>query len=162
MKNSSPPSQPQPDGEAAETYQTACAAALRLLARREHSALELRHKLAARRFGDELIDPLLAELGERGLLSDRRFADAYVRARFERGFGPLRIQSELQERGVPADLTARTLAELGGDWVESATWQRDKRFGVAPPGDARERAKQMRFLQQRGFTGEQIRAVLQV
>lgn len=160
MKSWNPP--PLPDGDANEDYQKSCATALRLLARREHSELELRHKLATRQFGDDLIDTVVTELAAQGLLSDRRFADAYVRGRFERGFGPLRIQSELRERGVATDLVAETLAELSGAWLDSAARQRNKRFGTGLPEDARERARQMRFLQQRGFTGDQIRAVFRL
>ena len=156
--NSNPPPTLEDGGD--ECWQQARAAALRLLARREHSELELRHKLLARQFGDALIDRVVADLAGQGLLSDRRFADAYVRARFERGFGPVRIRSELRQRGVCAELVAETLAHLCGDWLESATRQRRKRFGGALPGDARARATQMRFLQQRGFTGEQIRTVI--
>jgi len=160
VTSSNPP--PQPDGDANEAYQKSCATALRLLARREHSERELRHKLTGRKFGDDIIDTVVAELVAQGLLSDRRFADAYARGRYERGFGPLRIQAELQERGVTADLVRETLAELSGDWLDSAIRQRSKRFGAEPPGDRGERAKQMRFLQQRGFTGDQIRAVFRV
>jgi regulatory protein len=156
--NSNPPPTPEESGE--DARQQACAAALRLLARREHSELELRHKLLARQFGGDLIERVVGELAGRGLLSDRRFADVYARARFERGFGPLRIRCELQQRGVAAELVGETLAQLSADWLDSATRQRRKRFGADPPEDARARTRQMRFLQQRGFTGEQIRAVI--
>ncbi len=160
MKSWNP--RPLPEGDASEDYQKSCATALRLLARREHSELELRHKLAGRQFDDDLIATVVAELAAQGLLSDRRFAETYVSGRFERGFGPLRIQSELRERGVATDLVAETLAELSGAWVDSAARQRNKRFGAELPEDARERARQMRFLQQRGFTGDQIRAVFRL
>ena len=113
-----------PDGTTDEAYQTSCATALRLLARREHSALELRHKLASRNVDDAVIDSLVAELAARGLLSDLRFADAYARGRYERGFGPVRIRAELQERGVAGDLVGEILTGLDGDWVTSATRQR--------------------------------------
>jgi regulatory protein len=63
---------------------------------------------------------------------------------------------------VATDLVAETLAELSGAWVDSAARQRNKRFGTGLPEDARERARQMRFLQQRGFTGDQIRAVFRL
>jgi regulatory protein len=157
VKPSNPPLQPEQDPD--ETHQRACATALRLLARREHSVLELRHKLSERSFATEVIDAVVEQLCRQGLLSDRRFADAYVRTRTERGFGPLRIQAELRARGVETELTTDTLAALSRRWVESAGRQRDKRFGAELPRDQRERARQMRFLQQRGFTSEQIQAV---
>ncbi len=143
----------------AELYREAYASALRLLARREHSERELHQKLIARRFSDTLIDQVLAQLIDAGLLSDSRFAELYARGRIERGYGPLRIQAELRKRGVSGALTERTLAESTRSWIESARQERSKRFGPCIPADHRERAKQMRFLQQRGFTGEQIRAV---
>jgi regulatory protein len=154
---------PPPEGDASDAYQKSCATtALRLLARREHSERELRCKLTSREFGDDLIDTVVAELAAQGLLSDRRFADIYARGRYERGFGPIRIEAELHERGVAADLIAETLADLSDDWLDSAVRQRNKRFGARLPRDARERVKQMRFLQQRGFSGDQIRAVFRV
>ena len=151
--------QPPPDTDAAEAYQKSYASAVRLLARREHSAFELRHKLASRDFDRGIIDAVLDELIETGYLSDQRFADLYIRGRFERGMGPLRIRAELRERGIADALMEITLEEFATYWVESANRQRSRRFGEVPPADFAERARQMRFLQQRGFTGEQIRAV---
>ncbi len=140
-------------------YQKSYASALRLLARREHSELELRHKLAERRFAESTIDNVVANLLGEGLLSDRRFAEQYVRSRFERGYGPLRIQAELRERGVRDSVAARFLDELSSHWCESADQQRSRRFGQRLPEDFKDRARQMRFLQQRGFAGDQIRTV---
>ncbi len=146
-------------GDSAAIYQQSYATALRLLARREHSELELRHKLATRKFSDAVIDAVLAGLLDEGLLNNRRFAEIYVRGRFERGYGPAKIQAELRERGIEGDLMEQTLAELSQLWLDSAARQRNKRFGHRFPDEYRERTKQMRFLQQRGFTGEQIRSV---
>jgi len=142
----------------AELYQQSYATALRLLARREHSELELRNKLAARSVPDEIITAVQDELRDEGLLSNRRFVEAYVRGRFERGYGPARIQAELYERGIDSELMAQPLEALSQSWVDSAVRQRHKRFGHDLPKDYRERSRQMRFLQHRGFTGEQIRA----
>jgi len=146
-------------GDSAETRQQSYATALRLLARREHSELELRHKLAARKFSDVVIDTVLGELLAEGLLSNQRFAGMYARSRYERGYGPAKIQAELRERGIDGDLVEQTLADLSQLWLDSAARQRHKRFGHQLPDEYRERTRQMRFLQQRGFTGEQIRAV---
>jgi regulatory protein len=148
--------------DSVEVYQQSYATALRLLARREHSELELRHKLIGRNFTDTIVDTVVMQLADEGLLSDQRFAEVYVRGRFERGCGPLRIRAELREQGVSGDLTEQMLAGLSRFWVESAGRQRSKRFGRQLPGDYRERTKQMRFLQQRGFTSDQIQAVFAV
>lgn len=151
--------QAETDDSAEEVYQQSYATALRLLARREHSELELRHKLAARKFTDAVINAVLVGLLDEGLLSNRRFTEIYVRGRFERGYGPARIQAGLRERGIDGDLMEQALAELSQLWIDSAARQRNKRFGCRVPDEYRARVKQMRFLQQRGFTGEQIRAV---
>lgn len=102
------------------------------------------------------------QLIQEGLLSDQRFAEVYARGRFERGYGPLRIRAELRERGVGSDLAEQMLAGLSRSWVESAGRQRSKRFGCHLPSGYRERAKQKRFLQQRGFSSDQIQAVFDV
>lgn len=155
------PSNPLAD-DSAGVYQQSYTTALRLLARREHSELELRHKLIGRSFTDTIVDAVVMQLADEGLLSDQRFAEVYVRSRFERGYGPLRIRAELRERGISGDLTEQMLAGLSRRWVESAGRQRSKRFGHQLPADYRQRTKQMRFLQQRGFTSDQIQAVFRV
>jgi regulatory protein len=144
----------------ADAFQQASAAALRLLARREHSTRELQHKLTDRGHDAALVDEVLAVLREEGALSDCRFAETYAQSRFERGFGPLRIEAELRERGVSPGLIDDALATPAFDWERSACRQRQKRFGSGVPDDFAGRARQMRFLQQRGFNNEQIRAAL--
>jgi len=144
----------------ADAFQQASATALRLLVRREHSAQELRYKLTSRGYPAVLAEQVVVALREQGALSDRRFAENYTQARFERGFGPLRIEAELRERGVSAGLVDTALADPDFDWTLSAYRQRRKRFGAGVPGDFSDRARQMRFLQQRGFTNEQIRSAL--
>jgi regulatory protein len=155
------PSNPLAD-DSAEACQQSYATALRLLARREHSEFELRHKLIGRHFSDSIVESVVMQLVDEGLLSDQRFAEVYARSRFERGYGPLRIRAELRERGVSGDLAEQMLAGLSQCWVESAGRQRSKRFGRHFPNDYRERTKQMRFLQQRGFSSDQIQAVFAV
>lgn len=152
---------PQADNsDAAAQYQEVYATALRLLVRREHSVLELRHKLKARGCPRALVDQVVMALTDEGTLSDGRFAELYTRGRFERGFGPLRIAAELRERGLAQPLIEVALADYAGYWQDSAYRQRHKRFGRHAPREFGERARQMRFLQQRGFSGEQIRAAL--
>jgi regulatory protein len=149
-----------PAESADEVYQQAYATGLRLLARREHSTQELCHKLQGREVPAAIVEQVIADLVDEGLLSDRRFAEAYVYSRIERGFGPLRIQVELRERGIGDVLAAAALTELAPDWEASARRQRHKRFSPDAPLDFNARVRQLRFLQQRGFTTEQARAAL--
>jgi len=136
--------------------QTLYGRAVNLLARREHSAAELRIKLANTEVTEEEIEQLLLQLVEMGLQSDDRFAENYVRYRSQRGFGPLRIRQELNERGVASDIADEHLRQIEVDWFELAHTARCKRFGENSPSDFKERAKQQRFLQHRGFSHEQI------
>lgn len=145
----------KPDtGDEADAFGQAYARGLNLLARREHSTRELRAKLGARGIAPELVDQVTAALASEGLLNEGRFVEAYVRSRVERGYGPLKIEAELQARGIRDGLDRNAV-----DWVALARGARIKRFGPGDPGDFRERARQMRFLQQRGFDGGQISAV---
>lgn len=127
-----------------------------LLARREHSLAELREKLAAREFSGEEIESALAALGREGLADEARFTESFVASRIRKGQGPIRIRAELVARGVDGDTIARCLADAH-DWRALAREVRTRRFGASPPKDFRERARQSRFLEYRGFTAEQIR-----
>jgi regulatory protein len=136
-------------------------AALRLLARREHSERELSTKLTTRGYAPEVVTAVTAALADKRLVSDARFVQEFVASRVRRGSGPLKIREELRGRGVAADLVEEAIAGQRNLWVEQAETARRKRFGTGAPKDFRERARQARFLQQRGFSMEHIRAALQ-
>ncbi|MEZ5542713.1 MAG: regulatory protein RecX [Pseudomonadota bacterium] len=131
-------------------------AALDLLARREHGTQELARKLAARGFDGDAVADAVAALAAEGLQSDARFAEQFVWSRYQRGSGPQKIRAELRERGIGEGLIEHNIAALAEDWLALLRAVREKRFGAAVPRDLRERSRQMRFLQQRGFTAEQI------
>jgi len=133
---------------------------LDLLSRREHSVAELRAKLVLRDFDPDAIDAAIESLVHDGLLSDDRFAAAFVASRIRKGQGPVRICGELKQRGVADELIAAHLEQVDVDWTELARSVRDKKYGAAPSTEYREQARQSRFLQHRGFSGEQIRAAL--
>ncbi len=134
--------------------------ALDLLARREHSAAELRAKLVVRDFDAESIDVTIDALIGEGLVSDDRFAAAFVVSRIRRGQGPVRIRGELRQRGVKDELIAIHLEQADVDWEQLARSVRHRKYGVDQSIGYREQARQSRFLQQRGFSGEQIRAAI--
>ncbi len=142
--------------------QKARASALRLLARREHSRQELALKLRQRQAPESIIDRVLDDYEREGWLSDERFAEVYGRQRRDLGYGPVRIRSELQQRGVklwPACLSC--MAEA--DWVALAVKARQKKFGLRYIADDwTEKARQARFLGQRGYSGEQVEQALNV
>jgi regulatory protein len=132
--------------------------ALRHLARRDYSRAELSRKLAAHGEAEE-IEAVIERMGELGLQSDTRYAEAFVRGKAGR-FGASRLRSELARRGIDRDLIDEALA---GECVESES---DRARNVlrgrftAPPADAREWARQARFLQTRGFAPDLIRKLL--
>ena len=134
-------------------------AAMDLLARREHGRAELARKLRQRGADAALIEAALDRLIEEGLLSEQRFVDSFIRSRASAGYGPLRIREELAQRGVPRAQAERALADCEVDWTDNLgeLWRR--RFGSLPQ-DARERAKQGRFLLYRGFAQEAVSRLL--
>jgi regulatory protein len=136
-------------------------AALRLLARREHSRLELTRKLALRGFNDDVIAGAIEALAAENLQSEERFTEMFVHARRERGRGPVRIRVELGQRGVTESLVDTWLDFRDPVWTALARQACRKRFGEAPAADWPEKARRMRFLEARGFTTEQIRDVVE-
>lgn len=145
-----------PGHKSGELHQTA----LNLLARREHSDRELERKLLGRGFSGQEVRSVIQELVQQGSLSNTRFAEQYVYSRVEKGFGPLRIRAELRERGVDDGVSGPFMDTNAEIWDERASAARTKRFGPNLPVDFKERARQTRFLQQRGYTQDQIRHVL--
>jgi regulatory protein len=134
--------------------------AMDLLMRREHAVAELQKKLNAKDYDADIVAEVVEQLTNEGLVSDARFTEAFVRYRANNGYGPRRIQSELRQRGVDEKMQAAHLDVGAPQWFEQVAQVRTKRFGEALPEDFKERARQARFLQYRGFTNEQIRGVL--
>ena len=132
--------------------------ALRHLARRDHSRAELARKLAPHGETAE-IEAVIERMRELGLQSDERYAEAFARGKAAR-FGAARLRSELARRGIDRDRIDEALA---GECVESEAERARAvlrgRFS-SPPADAREWARQARFLQTRGFAPELIRKLL--
>ena len=135
--------------------------AIRLLATRELSVGEMQTKLKAKGYDFACINETLQALICENLLSDERFTEAFVTSRIERGSGPLRIRTELRQRTIDDTLIERFINLFGSDWVVRAKRARKKRFGELLPKTHKDRARQVRFLQSRGFTDDQIRAVLE-
>ena len=139
-------------------------AALALLARREHSSFELKQKLQ-KRFCDcePLIEQAILKTQADGYLSDERFATAYARSRWQKGFGPERISNELKVKGISSDLSAVALNSATEELDEAAiierTWR--KKFKLAP-SDFNEKMKQIRFLRYRGFEQAQIESLFEL
>lgn len=133
--------------------------ALNLLARREHTEFELKHKLSAKGFAIVDVGLVVAELTKQGLQSDQRFVESYINMRSGRGFGPLRISAELQARGIDRELSAKYLTQNEIDWIALAKLVRCKKFGDKIPSNLQERAQQVRYLYYKGFSHDHIKGV---
>lgn len=134
--------------------------AMDLLARREYCRHELLVRLEREGFLADTAAFAVSGLAQEGLVDDERYAESLLRARAGRGQGPLRIRRELKERGVDESVATRAVATWGDDWVELAQSVRRKKFGSGMPRNFADRAKQMRFLEYRGFSHDQIRAAV--
>ena len=127
-----------------------------MLARREHSAFEIRRKLKQRDIADTEIEQAVERLQQEGLLSDQRYAEAYIHMRMGKGYGPLRIALELKERGVAESDYGHYLYSGDRDWRSVLKSTYDKKYGNSACDDYREKAKRIRYLQYRGFALDEI------
>lgn len=132
-------------------------AAIELLSRREHSKRELRQKLQ-RKFdcSIDVVNRELIRLADENYQSDERFAEAFVVSRMRKGIGPQRLSLELKERGISPELVEAFVSRDSQEWLAIAVDVREKRFGSDLPS-GKERTKQARFLQYRGFPSDIIR-----
>lgn len=132
--------------------------ALALLARREHSRAELMRKLGSAGFAQEETSVLLDEFEAKNWLSDQRFAESYVADHCARA-GSMKLAYDLRQRGVSDDIIEAVLGDNRDSEIERAREVWKKKFG-APPVDAAEKARQIRFMLSRGFAQEIIQRTL--
>jgi regulatory protein len=152
------------DEKVAADPKAAHTAAITFLARRDFSTAELRRKLKDRGYLAPAIESALADLESSRVVDDRRYGDNLVAARARRGQGPARIRNELRRAGLNAEAVQTTMdqaKEDGPDFLKLARATRARKFGEVIPKDRKERARQARFLQYRGFSTDHIRAVLE-
>ena len=103
------------------------------------------------------MNQIIEELSTQGLQSDDRFTEVFVHNRIEKGCGPVRIIQELRKRSISDDLINQYINSHEAEWGQRACQVREKRFGQKLPSGFKDKAKQSRFLQYRGFTNEQLR-----
>ena len=130
------------------------------LTRREYGRQELLDKLVQRGCDEDAATGIVAALVTEGLVSDERFIEALLHVRRVRGYGPLYIRRELEEKGIDRGTIERWLDAGSREWVEDVKRVYKKKYGGKQPASLAERVKQTRFLQYRGFTHEQIRQAL--
>lgn len=129
--------------------------ALGSLGMREHSVGELQKKLEQKFERKDAVVEVIDWLLDLGYLNDQRFAEIFVRASIAKGRGPVRIKQELQQKSVATTIIAEAIELADVDWQQLSGDVLSRRFSEKP-SDQKERAKQMRFLQSRGFTPDSI------
>jgi regulatory protein len=143
---------------------SAHAFAIAYLARRDFSAADLRRKLKERGFAESAIGPVVAALESSNVINDDRYGENVVAYRSRRGLGPARIRQELKRSGLGSEVIQATMDKAkddGPDFIGLARAARARKFGAELPKDWKERSRQARFLQYRGFSTDHIRAVLE-
>ena len=141
-----------------DAYKAIYNKALDIISRREHSKKELTDKLAKKYDFPELVDSVIHNLLEKNLINDCRYSEAYVVARKRKGFGPKKIGYELVSRGVNEN-TASEVIDAEGGWNEAALKAFNKKFKAGIGSDFKEQNKQKVFLQNRGFSFQEIDSV---
>jgi len=134
--------------------------AMDYLARREYGRLELQSKIESAGFNSEAAGVAVDRLASEGLQCDRRFIENFIQSRISQGKGPVRVRLEFEERRLEAGLVDEVLSACDEDWVAMARQIREKKFGPGLPADFKEKARQMRFLQYRGFEPGQIQSAV--
>ena len=134
--------------------------AMDYLARREHGRMELINKLTKYGFNANIADDAVAQLVDDGLQCEQRFVKAFVRSRINQGKGPAKIRADLREKGVNDNAVAEGLQEAAQNWYDLAIEVRLKKFGAGQPEDFKEKVRQMRFLQSRGFEQDHIQVAV--
>lgn len=143
--------------------------AVRMLAMRDHSELELRRKLATpSRFSKDLeqeavrpeeIEQVIHACREHNWLDDSRFAVRFIESRYRKGYGAQRIRQEMQQKGVGREEIDSAFMAFDGDWVALARDVARRKFGTPLPAGFPEKIKVQRFLQYRGFYMEEIQQI---
>ena len=132
--------------------------ALRLLSQREHSRKELEQKLKPHEETPGELAEALDFLAAKDFINEKRVVESVVNRRSTK-LGAARVRQELMAKGLPADDIAEAVETMRGTELERALVVWRKKFG-APPVDASDRGKQVRFLVSRGFAADVVRRIV--
>lgn len=130
--------------------------AVTLLARKDYCNGEMRRVLHSMTDDDMAVEVVLQRLREYGYLDDRRIAENMLSRFLRKQYGPVRIRLELRQRGIAREICENVISGCDTDWFQMAAESRSKKFGDSLPSEPKEKARQMRFLQSRGFTMDMI------
>ncbi|WP_437891695.1 regulatory protein RecX [Phytobacter sp. V91] len=130
--------------------------AVSLLARKDYSNGEMRRALHHMTDDGMTVETVIVRLRDSDYLNDQRIAENMVSRFLRKQYGPTRIRQELRQKGIDQEVTEKTIKDCDVDWFQMASDCRIKKFGDDYPSDAREKGRQMRFLQSRGFSMDMI------
>lgn len=137
--------------------------ALFMLSRRDYGKAELFTRMKRRMYeknegiiDESLIEKVLERLSEQHFLDDDRVVGLMMQGYIRKGYGPLRIKQEMRQKGFAEALVEKHFTNVDVDWFEKAAYVRSKKFGDSLPQDFKEKSKQIRYLQYRGFFGDMI------
>ena len=135
--------------------------AIALLGRRDYTAAELRTKLLSNGYTDDDVAATLEGLSQEGLIDDRRLAAAFAQTAIRvKGRGRLRIQHELQARGVDrAIVEAVTSGVVAEDEAEAIEKVLTRKRWPAQPSPI-ERRRMFEHLLRRGFMPDAVARAL--
>jgi regulatory protein len=129
--------------------------AIAWLGRQEYYESKFRQKLKDKEADEEQIELIVTEFIDNSWLSEQRYCDAFVRSRIAKGQGKMRIKADAQQKRLDQDCLHQALESNEPDWFAVAQQTYNRRYGDKPMGDAKEKAKRMRFMQYRGFNMDQ-------
>ena len=131
--------------------------ALDLLSRREHSTSEIRKKLSRYESNSDVVKEVINNLKTENLLNDQRYAEAVVKEKSLKGYGPVHIENFLKKKGLTQYNSS--IHELEIDWLEvcRSTFQKKSRNKDL---SSKEKEKILRFLAYRGFSYEIIKSAI--
>ncbi|MEG2883373.1 MAG: regulatory protein RecX [Acinetobacter sp.] len=123
--------------------------AFALLTRRDYSQAELIAKLNLYAINPDEVSHLVEELAQQNYQSDQRVAELTLASQIRKGKGLQRIKQVLKAKQLDAELITEELQDV--DWLEQAYQLKVKKFGEEVTHDPKIKARQIRFLQYRGF-----------
>ncbi|MFN4053416.1 MAG: regulatory protein RecX [Alishewanella aestuarii] len=130
------------------------------LSRREHSRAELKQKLLQKGASVAEAETVLEWCQQQGYQNEQRFLEMLLRSRCRQGYGYQYILQEARQHQITATELSALAEQLEIDWWALAEAAYQKKFADKAIADYQDKMKRMAYLQRRGFSSEQIRAVL--
>ncbi|MEX9876153.1 regulatory protein RecX [Providencia rettgeri] len=134
--------------------------AVSLLARKDYTNGEMRRILSQLTEDSIDVEVTLSNLRDEGYINDQRIAENMLSRFLRKQYGVTRIRLELRQKGIAREITENLINSLDIDWFELASESRIKKFGEELPSEPKEKARQIRYLQNRGFAMDAIMEAL--